>query len=310
MPSFVDSADFSPALRSALFSLFFSPIALSVMGSSMANVQGKAALGLPLASVEGMVGMGLAALIMMTISLNCDRHPAGMFVAAAWSVVIGSLQCAGLMRVPFLVSSGLGAESMASAQLWCFYPLSVTAILCGAGLALLLTYRTPSARPEDEGERSASRHHLRERALVATAAFPLVVAAGLLIMYSAPSDTTAVAAYGLPGVVATQKIDPSILLLSAVFFCIVALLSRWSMIGPQLAAWGLLVVPFYVLFPLWATLTGRVITPGESAYTQIGLSAPALAALGMLMATSTLGIRWVRRIRRPARVDIPATIPA
>lgn len=310
MPSLVDSSDISPAFRSGLFSLFFSPIALSVLGSSMANVQGKAALGLPLASVEGMVGMGLAALIMMTVSLNCDRHPAGMFVAAVWSVIIGALQCAGLMRIPFLVSSGLGAESMASAQLWCLYPLSVTAILCGASLALVMTHRARTVEREGEDPHATSRRHLRSRALVVGAVFPLAAVAMLIIMSSAPSDTTAVAAYGLPGVVATHRSDLSVLLLAAVLLCIVAMLSHWSLLGPQLIGWGAMAMPFYVLFPLWATLAGLVITPGASMYTQIGLSAPVLAALGMLMATSTAGIRWARRTPPEEREEIPAPIPS
>ena len=129
------------ALRSAFFAAIFAPVALILMGMSLADLQARAAIGVPLASVEGMIGMAFSAIILGMISINCERHSIGMFVAAAWALIIGFLQTFGYLRIHFLVAANLSADDMSAAQRWNLYPVCVAAILLGSGVALALTHR-------------------------------------------------------------------------------------------------------------------------------------------------------------------------
>ena len=49
------------------------------------------------------------------------------------------------------------------------------------------------------------------------------------------------------------------------------------------------------MIPLGTTLTGVVVTPGHSLGTQVLMAASTIAAYGMILAASTLGIYWARR---------------
>lgn len=78
--------------------------------------------------------------------------------------------------------------------------------------------------------------------------------------------------------------------------------ARWSITGTQLATWLILVLPTYVVVPVWASLTGNVIVPGSSILTKVALACPTLAALGMATGCASLGILWAR-IRAVRRLD-------
>ena len=112
-------------LRPAIFAVIFAPLALILMGMSLADLQARAAIGVPLASVEGMIGMAFSAILLAMISINCERNSIGMFIAAAWELVIGFLQTFGYLRVHFLVASNLSTNDISAAQTWNLYPLCV-----------------------------------------------------------------------------------------------------------------------------------------------------------------------------------------
>ena len=57
-------------LRPAIFAVIFAPLALILMGMSLADLQARAAIGVPLASVEGMIGMAISAILLAMISIN------------------------------------------------------------------------------------------------------------------------------------------------------------------------------------------------------------------------------------------------
>lgn len=281
------------ALRSAFFAAIFAPIALVLMGMSLADLQARAAIGVPLASVEGMIGMAFSAIILGMISINCERHSIGMFVAAAWELVIGFLQTFGYFRIHFLVAANLSADDMSAAQRWNLFPVCVAAILLGSGVALTLTHRAHAKGPEAEELMSFDRRH-SERIAVAAASAPLGILALVLLIRCAPADSLPMATRGLSGVIAQTQLQPILSAAVAEILGIMALVSRWSLIGPQVIAWTY-IIPGFLLIPLGTTLTGAVVTPGHSLGTQILMSASTIAAYGMILAASTLGIYWARR---------------
>ena len=281
------------ALRSAFFAAIFAPVALILMGMSLADLQARAAIGVPLASVEGMIGMAFSAIILGMISINCERHSIGMFVAAAWALIIGFLQTFGYFRIQFLVAANLSADDMSAAQRWNLYPVCVAAILLGSGVALALTHRARAKNPETEKLMPFERHQ-SERIAVAVASLPLGIGALALLIRCAPADSLPMAARGLSGVVAQTPLQPILSAAVAEVLGLIALASRWSMIGPQLIAWTY-IIPGFLLIPLGTTLTGVVVTPGHSLGTQVLMAASTIAAYGMILAASTLGIYWARR---------------
>ena len=56
----------------------------------------------------------------------------------------------------------------------------------------------------------------------------------------------------------------------------------------------MLVLPSYLVVPVWASLTGKVVVPGRSPITQLLVAAPVLTALGLTVATTSLGTLWSR----------------
>ena len=271
-------------LRPAIFAVIFAPLALILMGMSLADLQARAAIGVPLASVEGMIGMAFSAILLAMISINCERNSIGMFIAAAWALVIGFLQTFGYLRVHFLVASNLSTNDISAAQTWNLYPICVAAILFGGGVALALTHRARENSPDSDQLVSFQRHQ-GERIAVAVASLPLGIIAVVLLVRCAPADS-------LPMAQTPMYISEGIAV--AVMLGLIALVSRWSMIGPQVVAW-MYIIPAFLLIPVGTSLSGAVVTPGKSMGTQILMSASTISAYGMILAASTLGIYWARR---------------
>lgn len=280
-------------LRPAIFAVIFAPLALILMGMSLADLQARAAIGVPLASVEGMIGMAFSAILLAMISINCERNSIGMFIAAAWALVIGFLQTFGYLRVHFLVASNLSTNDISAAQTWNLYPICVAAILFGGGVALALTHRARENSPDSDQLVSFQRHQ-GERIAVAVASLPLGVIAVVLLVRCAPADSLPMAASGLHGVIAQNPMHTSEGIAVAVMLGLITLVSRWSMIGPQVVAW-IYIIPAFLLIPVGTSLSGAVVTPGKSMGTQILMSASTISAYGMIIAASTLGIYWARR---------------
>ncbi|MDY2669226.1 hypothetical protein [Schaalia hyovaginalis] len=287
----------TPRAKSALFALVFAPAALALLGSSMADIQAQTAIGLPLSSVEGMISLGLAAILIALVSANCEESSAGMFVTAAASVFIGVAQYNGHLRIPLLQATFIDAGDMRAAIGWSLYPFAVTVITSCAAIAL---HRARHPRPRDPRKGAHALVHHRH-AWGAIACLPAALGAIILITAAAPEDTSNVPAQGLSALSASQP-DAFIMgAIAALLLGSVALMSPFSLTGPQAAAWFLMAMPSYMLWPLWTSITGAVVTPGPSALTSVSLAAPVVAALGLLLGASTLGVYWARM--REARDD-------
>ena len=280
--------NFSARLRSGLFAFIFAPVALVFLGSSMVDVQALAAVGQPLASVEGLIGMALASLLLALIALNCEESSAGMVVTFVWSIVVGVAQFFGVARLPFLMKSSVGAEDVIAGVSWCLYPVCLSLMLG----ACALTIKSVRVRAGKSTRVPLARVH--RHGFGTTVALPAAVAAGTLMVAAAPSDTTNVAAMGLEGV--TEGFEPMhwLALGAGVAFAVLVVSARWSITGTQIASWFILVLPTYVVLPVWASLTGNVIVPGSSLLTKIALASPPLAALGMATGCASMGVLWAR----------------
>jgi hypothetical protein len=280
-------------LRCGIFAAIFAPIALSVLGLAVTDLQATAAVGQPLSSSEGMVGILVSGFLLVLIGVNTEDSPAGMIVTTAAALVVGALQMFGVTPLPGRALSGVSSTDLVAALSWSVYPISVLAICAGSTLAMLMGRRRPRRTASSPSRRLLS--HGGERTAVATTSMLLAAGAATCLVLAAPNDTTEVAAHGLPGllVLHTLRILPA--LAAAALLGCVALGSRWSVLGTQVPAWLLMVIPGFFGVPVWMTLTGHVITPGPSPATAIGLAAPVVTALGVLLVTTSLGVHWTRR---------------
>ena len=280
--------NFSARLRSGLFAFVFAPVALVFLGSSMVDVQALASVGQPLASVEGLIGMALASMLIALIALNCEESSAGMVVTFVWSLVAGGAQFLGVARLPLLMKSSVGAEDMFAGVLWCLYPVCLSLMLG----ACALTIKSVRVRAGKDTRMPLARVH--RHAFGTTVALPASVAAGVLMVAAAPSDSTNVAAMGLEGVLEGHTLMPLLALGAGLAFALLVVSARWSITGTQIATWTILVLPSYVILPVWASLTGNVIVPRPSIMTKFALASPPLAALGMATGCASMGVLWAR----------------
>lgn len=294
----------STEFRSGIFALIFSPIALILLGSSMVDMTMRTATGLPLASVEGMIGLALGGVLLSLIAINCDRSSSSLFVATICSLPIGALQMSGLLQVPGLFALPLARDDLSAVHTWSLHPVATSAILLGASIAVWLVHRAgrtgklrrPSPKKHRSSEQEKESHgHQWVRALIITASTPLTFLAFALQVRAAPANATRVAANGLAGIIEGVELEPVLTLVSAVALGLVALASRWSLLGPQLSAWLVLVLPAYLFIPVWTTLSGNVVTPGTQVLTQVSLATPAIATMGIVLGTASLGTNWARR---------------
>ena len=280
--------NFSARLRSGLFAFVFAPVALVFLGSSMVDVQALASVGQPLASVEGLIGMALASMLLALIALNCEESSAGMVVTFVWSLVVGATQFLGVARLPLLMKSSVGASDMFAGVLWCMYPVCLSLMLG----ACALTIKSVRVRAGKDTRMPLARVH--RHAFGTTVALPASVAAGVLMVAAAASDSTNVAAMGLEGVPEGHTLMPLLALGSGLSFAALVVSARWSITGTQIATWTILVLPSYVILPVWSSLTGNVIVPGPSIMTKFALASPPLAALGMATGCASMGVLWAR----------------
>lgn len=279
---------FSARLRSGLFAFIFAPMSLVFLGSSMVDVQALAAVGQPLSSVEGLIGMALASLLLALIALNCEESSTGMVVTFAWSLAVGAAQFLGVARIPLLMKSSVGPSDMYAGVVWCLYPVCLSLMLGACALAIKMV-RTRAGK---ESRIPLARTH--RRAFGAAVAIPSAIAVGVLMIAAAPSDSTNVAAMGLEGILTSYTLAPGFALPAGLALALLVVSARWSITGAQAAAWTILVLPTYVILPVWASLTGNVIVPGSSIMTRVALASPPLAALGMATGCASLGVLWAR----------------
>lgn len=310
-------------LRSGLFAFFFTPIALGMLGLAVTDSQSVAAVGQPLSSSVSMAGLLISTVLLGLIAVNADESPTGMVVMTAWSLVIGVLQLLGHTPVPAELFSSVSGSDTRASMLWCLYPVAVFAICLGATLATVEVRRravtalnqvdagNPAAGTEAEGApapRDADARlevvadvyapgpaHYRERVFVTVSSVILACVAVTALVWAAPSDTLPVAAHGLAGLVPAHPFGTLAGLVAAVCLGVVAWGTRWSLFGAEVVAVFLMVVPAYLVLPVWSTLSGRVATPGASVLTSLSMAAPVVTALGLTLAALGLGAHWTRR---------------
>lgn len=278
-------------MKSAIFALIFSPLALTFLGSAMADIQAQTAVGLPLSSVEGMISLGLATIILALVSVNCEDSPSGMFVTAGISLFIGVAQLTGYMGIPLLQASALDAGDMSAAVGWSVYPLAVTLITASSAIALLIARNPKVWHPQLKKTPIWTKRHL----WVSAAAVPATLGAIALIIFAAPANTSLVPAQGLAALPAPSAKAMTAATCAALLLGIVALLTPFSLTGTQAAIWIFMILPAYMIWPLWSTLSGKLVTPTPSMFTSVSLSAPVIATLGLLLGASTFGVYWARR---------------
>ena len=227
-------------------------------------------------------------MLIALILLNCEESSRGMVVTFVWSLVVGAAQFLGVARLPLLMKSSVGAEDMFAGVLWCLYPVCLSLMLG----ACALTIKSVRVRAGKDTRIPLARVH--RHAFGTTVALPASVAAGVLMVAAAPSDSTNVAAMGLEGVLEGHTLMPLLALGAGLAFALLVVSARWSITGTQIATWTILVLPSYVVLPVWASLTGNVIVPGPSIITKFALASPPLAALGMATGCASMGVLWAR----------------
>ena len=168
------------------------------------------------------------------------------------------------------------------------YPVCLSLILG----ACALTIKSVRVRAGKDTRMPLARVH--RHAFGTTVALPAAVAAGVLMVGAAPSDSTNVAAMGLEGILEGHTLAPLFALGAGLAFAVLVVSARWSITGTQIATWTILVLPSYVVLPVWASLTGNVIVPGSSILTKFSLASPPLAALGMATGCASMGVLWAR----------------
>lgn len=285
-------------LRSGLFALLASPVAIALLGASVVSVESASAVGQPMSSTLGLLGMGVAAVLLGLVALNSEDSTVGMVVATAFAAVIGLLQMLGLVPGVTL----LGASQVASIVTmgWSFHPF-VVFVLLGSASAVMHWVRSnglrrlSSACGDEVVERPASAGRGRVRSIAGAASMVCGALIVLLLVRAAPVDTTAVASRGIGGLAWVPGESAVLGLAAALCMMGIVVCARWSVIAVQVVAWVFLVVPACFLIPLWASLTGAVPTPGVSASTAVLLACPVLSAWGLALAALGLGPLWVRR---------------
>ncbi|MDO4260105.1 MAG: hypothetical protein Q4C87_11370, partial [Actinomycetaceae bacterium] len=164
------------------------------------------------------------------------------------------------------------------------------------------TLRRRSLTPQQRIQRS---RHRRVRAVIAIMALPLAVGAFALYIDAAPRNVTRLGAEGLSALIVPGQPISHAAYGAAACAALVALAARWSLLGPQLSAWFLLVAPTYVLIPAWSTLTGNVVTPNQPFLIALSIASPVIASVGMVVGASTLAVHWTRRAYTPVEDESP-----
>ena len=298
-------------LRSAVFAAVFAPIALLALGFSATALFNESIYGMPLASAEGVVGMLIAGILLCLIALNCEDSATGMYVTAGWAAVIAVLQYTG--TVPFGNRFPDYATDTQYSLGWAAYPIAIVAIALGTALACDATRKrvsahfketmgkNPSVDVEDESESSGlllGREEMPDRTRAhttgAVASSLACSAAALAIIDVAPTHSRLVALEGLSGL--GGQIAPAPFgVLAAVILGVVAWGSTYSVLGTQIASWVVMITPFYLVIPLWATLTGHVSSPDATWETALAISSPIITSLGVVLFSLTTASHWTRR---------------
>lgn len=301
----------SDRLRSFVFSVLFAPFAIALLNASFVAVLGATAVGQPLSSSMGILGTLVSGGMIAIISFHSATSITGMLTLSIWSIIIQLLDSTPLSPTALLID--MTPAQVNTALSWSLFRFAMTCIFIGTVISTHLILRA-AALPTDSPQSllpsliSDSRH-FRERTVVSLLSALLILAAGLLFIYAAPRDSIGVAADGFSGMHGAGTAGMVAAGVAGVLLGLIPILARWSVLGPSLAVLSLMILPTYIVFPMWASLSGFVVTPGESFVTAIQMSSPVLMALGTCLAgvlVAPLTLRYHLRRLFPRMVQAPS----
>lgn len=283
-------------INSLLFAVLFSPLAVTLMNASFVSVLGATAVGQPLSSSVGIIGTIIAGIIIAMIAVNSEYSQLGIAALSLWAFIIGIADTTAVSPTAWLI--GLDAEELRHAMSWSLFPVGMTAIFSSITLAMWWIRRDAVASPNMPARIMASlvqsERHIRERSVASIVSMTCIALAGVLYVVAAPRDSLYVASLGLAGMSLTHIPHEISCILAACLLGFVGLMTRWSTIGPMFGVIVMLIFPTYIFLPMWASLTGEVVTPGTSVLTAIQMTSPVLMAFGTCFIGAMVGPLMVR----------------
>lgn len=261
------------------------------MNASVVSVLASTAVGQPLSSSMGIIGTLIAGGIIAMISYNAVSSPIGLYLLVGWTLLIVTLDHTRFSPTAAVIN--LQIDEINTALSWSLFRFAMVAIFFAAALTMhwLRWAGQPTAHSEARLASSLirSESHLRMRSAMATSAIIMTGMAGFLYMYSAPRNSVNVAWMGIMGMQEGHTSHLWASLLAGVALSSIVLMCRWTTLGPLAGIIGIMMIPTYIVLPMWASLTGLVVTPGASIGTSIQMASPVMMALGTCLLGSVIG---------------------
>ncbi|MDO5728613.1 MAG: hypothetical protein Q4P71_03185 [Actinomycetaceae bacterium] len=261
-----------------------SPVALALLYNSVGLLQAVGATGTPLGSPGGQLGLLVSAILIALISHSSRWSTIGPAALTFWAGAFAVV----LMYETWSSSSQSPSEIEALLQ-WSQLPTIVFFICCAATLATRFVRRR-----REHGELRGSRSKY-EGLMITISAFLLSFAI-LVLLYAIAPRTVAPLIIRTPEFMSppganTVLLAPGIALIA---FVITWLATR-SVLGVQLAAWIVLLIPGIVLVPLITTLSGAIATPGQPDSIALAMTMPVAGVVGLVIAVTTHGIALMHK---------------
>lgn len=287
-------------IQSLLFSLFFAPLAITLMCSSVVSVLAATAVGQPLSSSMGIIGTLIAGCMIGLISFNSMYSNSGIVALSVWSIILLILDYTSWSPTAWTIN--LTHDDIAMALSWSQFRVAMTLIFIAT--AVVLPWIRRAAKPVKDrpapltSSLARSTHQFRVRTTVAILSLLFIISAGLLFMSAAPRDSLNVAWQGITGMALGHPEHGDLALLAGALLAGVMLMCRWSASAPITVIVVSMIIPNYIVLPMWASLTGLVVTPGISVNTAIQMSSPIMMALGTCMVGACIGPLHLRHTLR------------
>lgn len=287
-------------IQSLLFSLFFAPLAITLMCSSVVSVLAATAVGQPLSSSMGIIGTLIAGGMIGLISFNSMYSNSGIVALCVWSMILLVLDYTSWSPTAWTIN--LTQNDIAMALSWSQFRLSMTMIFVAT--AVVLPWIRRAAEPLKDkpaplkSSVARSTHQFRVRTTITILSALFILSSSLLFMSAAPRDSLNVAWQGITGMALGHPEHEDLALMAGALLAAVILMCRWSASAPITVIALSMIIPNYILLPMWASLTGQVVTPGMSLNTAIQMSSPIMMALGTCMLGACVGPLHLRHILR------------
>lgn len=296
-PSTTDSAEYARIAIGAV-SFVLSPIMLTLLFSSTAQLQYASVTGVPLGSPGGQLGMLVGAILIVVLAHTTRWTTVGIFIATAWSAVFA---------IAVTLQSVLGfapLNLLESLLYWQQLPLQTFVILLTAFIATRTIRRRVRKCKMPKGMTNKSV----ELSAFGTIAVLLALTLAFLVLVLAPSTVTTL----LMRLPELTRIPGGrewfAILMSCVALAFLTWISTRSIAAVQLAAWLVLLIPGMFLVPLISTLTGVVATPQDPQMLAISYAMPVVGVLGLLIVCNSYSIILMQR-ETPSSLDEIKAVP-